>query len=137
MATVTDEGETNVEPSALIRTRSLLEDDQMDRLMRRQVPALAVSGVIHIFAACIIGFLAWYFDVPTKILQAENTIVDVKPEEKPEDKPNLTNQDVGLDPAKQTNFDVARIEKESVPGMLRPEEPPGIKDAPNNACRKP
>lgn len=133
MATVTNESGSMPPPDALIRTRSLIEEDQMDRLMHRQVPALAVSGVFHIIAACIIGFLAWYFDVPARVLQAENTIVDVRPEEKPEDKPNLTNQDVGLDPTKQTNYDVARIEKESVPGILRPEEPPGIKDAPNNA----
>ena len=51
MATVTNESGSKPPPDALIRTRSLIEEDQMDRLMHRQVPALAVSGVFHIIAA--------------------------------------------------------------------------------------
>jgi hypothetical protein len=133
MATVTDDPKSKPAAGTLIRLRELDAEDQRDRLMQRQVPALAVSGVFHIIAAIIIAILAWYFDVPAKLAEVENTIVDVRAEERPEDKPNLTNEDVGLDPTKQTNYNIDRIETQSVPGVLRPEEPPGIKDAPNIA----
>jgi hypothetical protein len=116
-------------PEPGILTRRL---DDPDRLMHRQVPAFAISGAIHLVAALVIGGLAWYFDVPRIVADLENTIV-VKTDDQPEEKQNFTNEDVGLDPSKQTNYNIDRIETVSVPGPLRPEEPVGIAGAPNAA----
>ncbi|MBX7103950.1 MAG: terpene cyclase/mutase family protein [Gemmataceae bacterium] len=112
--------------------RRATDDD--DRLMHRQVPALAISGGLHLTAAIIFAFLASRAGDQASPVPEDKPIV-VRADEKPEEKQALTNEDVGLDPNKKTNYDLNRIEDISVPGIVRPEEPVGIVGA-DNAARQ-
>lgn len=117
-------------PDPVTLTRAQIEEaEKHERFLKRDVPAVAVSGGIHAMIAvaflCNVIFCAPIIhDTPL-----DNAIIDVK-DEKPVEKQDFTNEDVGLDPSKQLNYNVDRIENVSVPGVVRPEEPVGINDAP-------
>ncbi len=103
-------------------------DDIIDRTTQRPVPAFLASGGFHLIAACIIAVLALLpNDRPTSTAPENEFAVRV--DDKPPEKQNFNNEDQGLDPAKQTNYNIDRIEQISTPGPLRPEEPVGIKNA--------
>lgn len=102
-------------------------NDRLDGQPQRPIPAFLASGIFHLIAACIIAVIA-IFSEAQRTIPPENEIA-IRADDKPEEKHNFTNEDQGLDPAKQTNYNIDRIEQLSVPGPLRPEEPVGIKDA--------
>jgi hypothetical protein len=111
-------------PTVVIRRRV----NGIDGQPKGSVPAFLASGIVHLIAAIIIAIVAIFFDTTPSSPPVENEIA-VRADDKPEPKHDFTNEDQGLDPAKQTNYNIDRIEQLSVPGPLRPEEPVGIKDA--------
>jgi hypothetical protein len=60
----------------------------------------------------------------------ERVITETKVEEEPKEEANLENEDLGMNPNLQTNYNLPRIEQFSVPGAVDPTAPIGIKDAP-------
>src|SRR3954468_19920127 len=137
MSTVSsqDTPRNNGRPSApasivAIRQAVIAAEGSDQVLWHRQVPAWVISGGLH-FTLISIFFFCQIF-VPGCRDQihamAENQIVETKLEDD-QQKQNFENTDVGLDPTKETNYNVDRIENISVPGIVRPDEPVGIAGA--------
>src|SRR5262249_29875859 len=70
---------------------------------------------------------------PDAAAGSELQVVETRVEDAPEAKQNFENTDIGLDPTKETNFNIDRIDTVSVPGKFRPDEPVGITGAPDGA----
>jgi len=96
----------------------------------KAMKALAASGGLHLAAAAALLLVAWNFEAPpTAAPPGEPDVVAVRVPAT-EAAINLQNEDIGRDPSKPTNFNVERIESESVPGSVRPDQPVGIDGAP-------
>src|SRR4051812_49648778 len=71
----------------------------------RQLPAWVTSVTVHL--PYIIVFLIYAWNAPIgEPVPHDGAVVEVKAEESH----NFTNEDVGLDPTKQLNFNIDRIE---------------------------
>src|SRR4051794_10866720 len=101
-------------PMVAVRQAAIAAGDSEDRLWHRDVPAWVISGGIHLFlmAAFLVG--NYFFGARVEATPPENQIVETKLEDS-EQKQNFENTDVGLDPTKETNYNVDRIENISVP----------------------
>lgn len=136
MSTVSsqDMPRNNGRPSApasivAIRQAVIAAEGSDQVLWHRQVPAWVISGGIHLLLMA--AFLAgnYFFGGRVAATPPENQIVETKLDDD-QQKQNFENTDVGLDPTKETNYNVDRIENISVPGIVRPDEPVGIAGAP-------
>lgn len=114
---------------ASVALRSLVEPD---RFMKRQLPALMVSGGLHLAGAIVLAFAVVFLETASVPPPPDEPIM-VRADPKPEEKQALTNEDIGVNPSMPTNYDVARTEEVSVPGVVRNDEPVGIAGAPNAA----
>src|SRR5438046_1111955 len=119
-------------PVVTVRQAVIAAEDQADRLWHRQVPAWVISGGVH--ATVAMAFVFAQLFIPgcrdqSRVL-AENQLVETKLEDAKPEQQNFENTDVGLDPTKETNYNVDRIENISVPGLVRADEPVGIAGAP-------
>src|SRR5437764_1322661 len=130
MATISNDPVNNGPPMApapvvAIRQVAIAAEDLSDRVWHRQVPAWAISGLIHTLLMTV--FLVYQWLVPVvQAVAPENQIVETKLDDAKPEQQNFENTDVGLDPTKETNYNNDRIESVSVPGIVRPEEPVGI-----------
>lgn len=106
----------------------------------RTIPAWLISAAIH--GVLVFLFLLVFNEQVAKASEDEkkkeeaqaaqetqkvNTKIDPP---KPEEEPELTNIDVGVNVKEQTNYDVNRIEEVSVPGPVDPNKAIGIVGAP-------
>lgn len=105
-------------------------DRRLDGLPSRPGSAFAASGALHLAGAIVIAIVAVLVDRPPSPV-TENVII-AKVDDPPQ-KQDLTNEDQGLDPKKQTNYNIDRIEQISVPGPVNPDEPVGLKNAESSA----
>ncbi|MFO0807896.1 MAG: prenyltransferase/squalene oxidase repeat-containing protein [Gemmataceae bacterium] len=141
MATVSQDTGTNngrqtsaPSPTVMIRQMSIAYEGEDDRFLKRQVPAWVISGGIHLLL--ISAFLiSAAFNTPIVAPPPENVIIETKVEDAAPEKQNFENTDVGLDPSKETNYNLDRIENISVPGQFKPDEPVGIVGAPEGAAQ--
>jgi hypothetical protein len=88
---------TRSAPAPVIRKLVVAEEDSKTRLLKRQVPAWVISGLIHvvlIFAFIIFDRLTDKGKVDAKPKQEPTS---TKMDEKPEKEIDLTNPDLGLD----------------------------------------
>ena len=85
------------------------------------------SFAIHL--PYILIFLLFAWTAPMVDSTSEEKAIEVRAEELP--KHNFENDDVGMDPSKQLNYKVDRIEDASVPGVLRPQDAVGVEAAPS------
>src|SRR5262249_35736877 len=116
-------------PVVAVRQVAIAAEDKSDRVWHRDVPAWAISGGIHTLLMAV--FLIYQWLVPTVPAgPPEKQIVETKLDDGKAEQQNFENTDVGLDPTKETNYNVDRIENISVPGIVRPDEPVGITGAP-------
>lgn len=93
------------------------------------VPALAVSAGVHL----ILG-VAFFIGRSSQLAPAavpEDQVLETRVEEEAAKPLNFENTDSGFnEPDKPLNFPVDRIETNSLPGQVRPDEPIGIEGAP-------
>jgi hypothetical protein len=148
MATVAQDAQSNVGPPAgvprgagsapapvvRVRQAALAADDPAERFLKRQVPAWITSGGIHL-AVMAAFLLVAGFNRPPERDDLENQVVETRVDDPAAEKQNFENTDVGLDPAKETNYFNDRIENVSVPGPFKPEEAVGITGAPDGPPR--
>jgi hypothetical protein len=140
MATVTQEAHPNngrptgssPVPTVVVRTSRFADVDPADRILKRQVPAWTISGGIHLVLMVLFLFLAG-FNTAAEAPPPENQVLETRVEDAPQQKWNFENTDVGLDPSKETNYNVERIENLSVPGKVQLDGPVGIDGAPDGA----
>src|SRR5262249_41688394 len=119
-------------PLALVRAPRFADVDSPDRLLKRQVPAWTISGGIPLVLMALFLVLAG----PNSAAEApppETQLLETRVEDAPQQKWNFENTDVGLDPSKETNYNVERIENVSVPGKVQLDGPVGIDGAPDGA----
>jgi hypothetical protein len=97
--------------------------------LMRVLPAWIISGVVHAV------FLLLFMLVTLPSIKADATVEVKAPESlsQIEDVPpaDLTNPEMGLDPAIPTNYDVERLADVSVPGIPLPSEAIGVAGAPD------
>jgi len=111
----------------LVRLRKLLGFQPSDFSAKQQAPAWMTSLTIHLPYIIVFLFYAWRAPLGDSGPE-ENVVVEVKTEDVA--KHNFNNEDVGVDPTKQLNYKIDRIEDVSVPGVLKPREAVGIDAAP-------
>src|SRR5207244_1159380 len=116
-------------PVVAVRQVAIAAEDTADRMWHRQIPAWAISGGIH--TLLMAAFLLYQWFAPgAHAVPPENQLIETKLDDAKAEQQNFENTDVGLDPTKETNYNVDRIENVSVPGIVRPDEPVGITGAP-------
>lgn len=126
---------SNAAPAGIyVRQMAIVHEGDDERFMRRQMPAWIISGGIHLALMAVFLIVA-SFQTEATTAPPENTVIETKVEEAPAEKQNFENTDVGLDPAKETNYNLDRIENISVPGQFKPDEPVGIVGAPEGAAQ--
>jgi hypothetical protein len=97
----------------------------------RMIPAGLISLFLHVFI--IVGFVGYtllmglFARADTAVAQQQNQ--DEKTEVDEPNNQDLTNPDVGLDPSKELNFDVERIDTVSVTGPVDMNQNVGIPGA--------
>lgn len=117
----------NSQAPALIRHTPALGDDNSTTDIRRLIPAWIISGVIHV--VLLSAFLLIAVGQSAAVPNQELSVIESKVEDSPIDK-NLVNDEIGNDPDLPTNYNIDRIEQESVPGPVNPNEKVGILNAP-------
>lgn len=121
-----------VMPPPISRLEALARSDS--GVLWMVLPAWLASAVIH--TLILIGMFVFAgFGGSDSATPPEDTLVEVKADDADAEKQNFENTDVGLDPEKQTNYNIDRIEEVSVPGPLRPDEPVGIEGAPEGPAQ--
>jgi hypothetical protein len=87
-------------PSAapVIRKLVVAMEDGHDRLLKRQVPAWVISGLIHVVLISAFIFFDWYFDKGPTLKAKNNSPTSTKLDDKDDKDKDLTNPDPGLDP---------------------------------------
>lgn len=114
--------------AAVVIRQPLPAPANRSRRLRLSAPAWLASGVIHL----LLLLLFLQVDFATGLdqpINLESVIIDTKVED-PDKPANLENDEVGLDPAVPTNFNVDRIETVSVPGLINANEAVGLLNAP-------
>jgi hypothetical protein len=97
-----------------------------DRLVKRQIPAVAISVFLHLIIGAGVIVASSIFGFNTMDAKPnEDTVLETKVDEPEEKKIETENTDVGLDPNQLTNYNIDRIEEISVPGPLKPDEAVG------------
>ncbi|MBL8799234.1 MAG: terpene cyclase/mutase family protein, partial [Planctomycetia bacterium] len=102
------------------------EDEGID--LRRLLPAWIISGVIHVVVLALLMIPqlgSGRAEAGTETAVIESSMVD---DQTAMDK-NLENDEIGNDPDLPTNYNVDRIEENSVPGPVNPNERVGILNA--------
>src|SRR4051812_33633788 len=79
----------------------------------RLVPAWIISGIVHV--VLLGAFFCVNFSSAETPPDTETAVFETSVEENSQP-PNLENDEIGLDPSVQTNYNVDRIEDVSVPG---------------------
>jgi len=101
----------------------------------RSIPRVVLAMIFScLFNGMVIGLLYVVFSVfnvtaGEAVAENETAVIPTEVDEN-RDGPNLENDEVGLDPAVQTNYNVDRIEEVSVPGPVDVKEQVGIPGAP-------
>jgi hypothetical protein len=96
---------------------------------RKLLPSLGVSAGVHLLLVLV--FLLGRSGFATSAAAPEDQVLETRIEESTQQPPNFENTDVGFnEPDKPLNFPVNRIDANSVPGQVRPDEPIGIEGAP-------
>src|SRR2546423_169186 len=128
MATVTQEvhasnGKPVAAPAPVVkvRTAALTGKDSSDRFLTRQVPAWVISGGIHLLLMLVFLIFASLNRAADRG-ELESQVLETRVEDAAP-KWNFENTDVGLDPNKETNYNVDRIDTSSVPGKFKPDDP--------------
>lgn len=136
MATVAQEVQaSNGKPAAApapvvkVRTTALTAEDSSERFLKRQVPAWMISGGIHLLLTVIFLIFASLNRAADRG-ELESQVLETRVEDGSQ-KWNFDNTEVGLDPNKETNYNVDRIDNLSVPGKFKPDDPVGIDGAPD------
>jgi hypothetical protein len=102
------------------------------------VPRVLVAGIVSfVFNVVVIGglmFASMFLNIFKVIADtgATTEVVETTVEDNSQ-APNLENDEIGLDPTVQTNYNVDRIEDVSVPGPVQANEQVGIPGAPEAA----
>lgn len=104
------------------------EDEGID--LRRLLPAWIISGVIHV-AFLSLMLLVQFNNTGTASGSETSVIESSVTDDKDAMDKNLENDEIGNDPDLPTNYNVDRIEENSVPGPVNPNEAPGILGAPD------
>ncbi len=100
-----------------------------DPMLNRKIAAWGTSLAIHSPYIVLLIAFTLFWTTAQKAPVVDDSVVQVRAEE-PTAKHNFENEDVGLDPSKQLNYKVDRIEDISVPGPMRPQDAVGIEGAP-------
>jgi len=114
-----------VKAAPVIRRVEVAEEDTSSRVLTRLVPAFVISGAVHVVA---IGFILLVVSGPKQVTaKPSDDLVTTQVEEPKEDEKNLTNDDVGLDPAltAATNADREETVNVEVP---KADDPVGLPD---------
>jgi hypothetical protein len=130
----TTAGNSRPTPTAapVIRVTTLPDARPGTGVLTRQLPAWIVSGVIHVLILCLFLFVGTSAG-PAEV-KRDTTVIQTEVEKDEPEKVNLENPDIGFDPSELLNYNVNRIDDNSVPGMVNPSEAVGIKDAPDGAA---
>ncbi|GIW82119.1 MAG: hypothetical protein KatS3mg105_3926 [Gemmatales bacterium] len=111
----------NQRPIVVVDVDRIYSEDENKRL-RRVIPAWIISCCINcaVIASLFLINFSQAEDAETEVAIFETVVED---NSKP---PNLENDEIGLDPDVQTNYNVDRIEEISVPGPVNAMEDVGI-----------
>jgi hypothetical protein len=112
----------------VIRRTVLIDGEPAEPVMKRTVPAWFISTGIHIVLFAI--FLIFLGSTNKSVINAANQVLETTVQEEDKEDKNLVNTDIGIDPELPTTYDVDRVEVESVPGPVVPEEAIGLANAP-------
>src|SRR5262245_25438061 len=88
----------------------------------RILPLWILSALIHaviVFLFLVVTGVLSFLGSPAEAGASEPVTINTQVEEQPKDF-DLTNPDRGIDPTVPLNYDVARIDKVSVPGAVNP-----------------
>ena len=99
--------------------------DEGNRVMKRHVPAFALSGLFHLVFVTVFVLIFGLGGGDTNAKQNDQVIDTVVEEEEEEDY-NLTNEDLGFDADLEAAVDVEREEIENVEAPVIDDEPIGI-----------
>lgn len=137
MATVSEEAvQNNGRPTAvtsrtiMVRQIAIATEGDSERMMHQMVPAWVISSGIHLALAGIFAAYQYFFGGGATVAALENQVLETRIDDPKQEQQNFENTDVGLDPTKETNYNLDRIENVSVPGIVRPNEAVGIVGAP-------
>jgi len=114
-----------VKAAPVIRRVEVAEEDTSSRVLTRLVPAFVISGAVHVVA---IGFILLVVSGPKQVTaKPSDDLVTTQVEEPKEDEKNLTNDDVGLDPALTAATNADREETVNV-DVPKTDDPVGLPD---------
>ncbi|OAI39748.1 hypothetical protein AYO40_05505 [Planctomycetaceae bacterium SCGC AG-212-D15] len=100
------------------------EEGRVPRVLMAVFFSFLLNGVV-IGALFVGGTFLKLFDMAASASETTNEVVEADIE-KDQPAPNLENDEIGLDPTVQTNYNVDRIEEVSVPGPVNKDEQVGI-----------
>jgi hypothetical protein len=104
------------------------EEGRVPRVLLAVFFSLLLNGVV-IGALVVGGTFLNLFTPSAQAGEATSEVVEAEVE-RDQPAPNLENDEIGLDPTVQTNYNVDRIEEVSVPGPVNKDEQVGIPGAP-------
>ncbi len=84
-------------PAPVIRKLVVAEQDSKERLLKRQVPAWVISGLIHVVLITAFILFDMWMGKDTQAKSKPEAPTSTKIEDKQEKDPDLTNPDIGLD----------------------------------------
>ncbi len=114
----------------VIRQVEVAEEDVAARVLNRFIPALVISGAIHVV---VIGSLVIFFAGPPVVAANTNDLTTTQVDEPKDDEKNLTNEEVGFDPDLAAATDAQREENVNVDAPAT-EEAVGLPDQPNDTA---
>ncbi len=113
-------------PAPVIRRVAVAEEDPRERLMKREVPACVISGLIHCVVIGVWILVSVFFFGNEPVKAKEITPTNTKMDEPPAPEPDLTNEDIGIDSELKAAADVDREADVVVEAPKVDQEQPGL-----------
>ena len=116
-------------PKAVIRVNSGARESRAQRLLKKQLPAIVVSGAVHVaLIAAMIASDTLVAKPPAEV-PSDQLLTVVAPDEKPVAEQNLTNPDIGLDAAIPAAIEAENLAVVNVQDAVQAATDPGALNA--------
>ena len=117
-------------PKAVIRVTTDARETRTQRLIKKQLPALVVSGAVHVaLIGAMIASDTLIAKAPAET-PSDSLLTVVAPDEKPPEEANLTNPDEGLDASIPAAIEAANLNTVNVQDAVQAVTDPGLANAP-------
>ena len=114
---------------AVIKRTTDARESAGARLLKKQLPALVVSGAVHVALVAAMISMDMLIAKPPEEAPSEALVTVVAPEEKPPEETILTNTDVGLDATIPAAVEAENLAKVNVMDVVQAQEDPGALNA--------